>query len=131
MGCTIDGGFTDGTGIANAVAAGAKNLVVITNRTNSEEPTPIIDLFGGQDPAAKNGFIPKRRFRGDRSRGAEDPANACACESSSGFCFPIFAESQEQARVRWNAIRAKGSLQIPEGSNTQLISMAAGSMSAT
>jgi len=127
--CTIDGGFTDATGIANAVAAGAKNLVVISNRTNSEEPTHVIDLFGGQEPAAMKGFVTKRRFRGDLNRGAGDPTTAC--ESSADFSFPIFAESKERARLQWKAIQATGSLQIPEGSNTQLISMAVGSMRAT
>merc|ERR1712232_785832 len=43
--CTIDGGFTDGTGIANAVASGATDIVVILNMTDSNVPRELFELF--------------------------------------------------------------------------------------
>lgn len=117
--CTIDGGFTDATGIANAVGAGATDLVAILNMTNSNVPEGLFDLFSavGQ-AAADHQFSWKSRFDSVSEKSAEAK-------------FPIFVEDQARAKQKYADIVTHGSLKIPEGSNTQLISMVAGTMTVT
>jgi len=127
--CTIDGGFTDETGIANAVAAGATELVVIQNMTEDEEPSRIFELFGNTD---RSHCECKPRFIAGRDA-AMDSAGlpGSASEKSGVMKFPIFAESEEAAREQWESISASGSLSIPDGSDSQLIGMVVGTMTAT
>merc|ERR1712048_1548623 len=52
-------------------------------------------------------------------------------EKSADAKFPIFVEDQAKAKQKYADLAISGSLKIPEGSNTQLISMVAGTMTAT
>lgn len=45
----IDSGFTDGTGIAHAVATGAREVVVVLNSDKTNDPTFFQKLFPGGD----------------------------------------------------------------------------------
>ncbi|CAE8637539.1 unnamed protein product [Polarella glacialis] len=46
----IDGGFTDGTGISQAVAAGADNILVVLNSGSTNDPAYVEMLFRGGPP---------------------------------------------------------------------------------
>jgi len=53
----IDGGFGDGTGISQAVAAGATDVIAVLNSKNTNDPTYVQRLFaGGVQPRDGNLF---------------------------------------------------------------------------
>ena len=56
----IDGGFTDGTGIAQAVSAGASEIVVVLNSFSTNQPEYVAQLFQGGTVVKPN--VPKDLF---------------------------------------------------------------------
>ena len=56
----IDGGYTDGTGIAQAVSSGASEVVVVLNSFSINQAEYVLQLFPG-GPIVKPG-VPKELF---------------------------------------------------------------------
>jgi len=129
--CSIDGGFTDVTGIAHAVAAGANDLVVVLNMTNTDVPDELFNLFadnaGLSGATADHRYTWKYRFNSDSTVDEVDGMSA----RSADAIFPIFKQDKLQAKAQYSAIKTHGTLAIPEGSDTQLVSMVAGVLHAT
>merc|ERR1711953_674347 len=124
--CTIDGGFTDVTGVANAVAAGATDLAVILNMTDSEVPSGLFKLFS---PSTSNGHWGwNKRF--NIGAGMDEEERNMLTDSAEAQ-FPIFEEDVSQAQSDYDTFKTKSPLAIPQGSKTQLISMVVGTIEAT
>jgi len=117
--CTFDGGFTDVTSIAAAVAAGATEVVAFLNTTGTDQPVPdaaLFDLFTW----CEGGRHVNRRFAA-----SEDMDGACAASIEQRF--EIFEMCKEDAMAQYAEISKSGSLTVPAGSNKQLISIVVGS----
>merc|ERR1711879_618482 len=125
--CTIDGGFTDVTGIANAVAAGATDLVVILNMTDSEVPSGLLKLFSQSTITGHWGW--NKRF--NLGAGMKTEEERSMFTESAEAQFPIFEKDVSQAQSDYDTLKTKNPLVIPEGNKTQLISMVVGTMEAT
>jgi len=57
----IDGGFTEGTGLAQAVAAGAEEVLVVLNSYSVNDPSYVEQMFPG-GPAPLNPGVPPELF---------------------------------------------------------------------
>eukprot|EP00930_Biecheleria_cincta_P046096 TRINITY_DN31792_c0_g1_i1.p1 TRINITY_DN31792_c0_g1~~TRINITY_DN31792_c0_g1_i1.p1 ORF type:complete len:596 (-),score=89.23 TRINITY_DN31792_c0_g1_i1:114-1724(-) len=55
----IDGGFTEGTGLAQAVASGAEDVLVVLNSYSVNDPTYLEILFSGGPPPPNPGVPPE------------------------------------------------------------------------
>merc|ERR1712232_111537 len=114
---TIDGGFTDVSGIANAVAAGATDIVSIVNLTGSDEavvPKQVIDLFCSDCGRACH---VQKRFAGQ-------PTGASG--ASVTVSFEIFQNTQADARAQYAAMAKTGSLKVKAVDSKQLVSVVVG-----